>query len=117
MQKIREYQKQNFSALDEQLLWIIEKLENIQHLITTVHNRLHVSEKIQTWHTHFHQVMNSMLCIELQKLGYQDSKIAALCNIINFSIEGILSHSLSERDKQNICHTLLQLGSLYKQQT
>ncbi|MFM2332968.1 MAG: hypothetical protein RIQ74_1804, partial [Pseudomonadota bacterium] len=89
------------------LLWVIQQLESVKHLITTVHNRLNYSEEIRVLHENFHRIVESLLCIELQKMGLSAAKIDATTKIIVFTIEGILSHQLTDETKYQICELLM----------
>ncbi|MDR7017559.1 helix-turn-helix domain-containing protein [Acinetobacter sp. 3657] len=105
--RLNEYHNQSFTNHTQRLLWVIQQLESVKHLITTVHNRLDYSEEIRALHESFHQIIEGLLSIELQKMGVSASKIDATTQIIVFTIEGILSHGLTDKRKYEICELLM----------
>ncbi|MEG1697763.1 MAG: helix-turn-helix domain-containing protein [Acinetobacter sp.] len=107
IERLNEYHNQSFANHTQRLLWVIQQLESVKHLITTVHNRLNYSEEIRVLHENFHRIVESLLCIELQKMGLSAAKIDATTKIIVFTIEGILSHQLTDETKYQICELLM----------
>lgn len=107
IERLNDYHQQSFTTHTQRLLWVIQQLESVKHLITTVHNRLNYSEEIRVLHENFHRIVESLLCIELQKMGLSAAKIDATTKIIVFTIEGILSHNLDDQTKYQICELLM----------
>lgn len=98
---------QGVSPVDR-LCWVVTQLESVRRLVGTVHSRLESSEAIRTWHDRFHALSEEALRIELKQAAVAPEKIEARVKIGVFTIEGILSHPLSDADKRAICEALLQ---------
>ena len=102
----QQYQQENLSVLADKLLWLVDKFEQTQRLISTVHARIHHSISLATWHERFHQLAEGLLRHELQQHGISDERLEDSVKIFIFVIEGLLVHPLSLAQKQAICQTL-----------
>ncbi len=103
----QQYQQANLLHLADKLLWLVDKLEQTNLLISTVHARIHHSVGLAAWHERFHQLAESLLRYELQQHGIaNNSSLEDAVKIFVFAIEGLLVHPLSLTQKQSICRTL-----------
>jgi AcrR family transcriptional regulator len=104
--RMTEYLNVIFSNLAERLLWVVNQLEEVSLLVSTVHTRLQSSTVINLWHERFHAMTEGLLRAEMQALDVTDRKVDALVKISVFAVEGLLSHDVSESDKKSICEAL-----------
>ncbi|MGH3723374.1 MAG: TetR/AcrR family transcriptional regulator [Mycobacterium sp.] len=114
-----EYETAQTTTLTDRVLWLVGKLEKISELVNTVHARALVSDAVRIWHNNFHAAIDAILSYELaQQLARQasvtDTQLNALAKIWTFTIEGILSHQLSDVDKRAMCETLAQQLDAYR---
>lgn len=73
------------------VLWAIEQLERYHRLATSVHARAAGSPVIDTWHTGFHTLMDSIMADGLRGIGVPEAGVAAMTRIGVFAIEGLLT--------------------------
>lgn len=104
--RMTEYLKVTFTNHTERLLWVVNQLEEVSLLVSTVHTRLQSSAAINVWHERFHAMTEGLLRAEMQTLGVASEKMDALVKISVFAVEGLLSHDVSESDKKSICEAL-----------
>lgn len=91
----------------ERLIWVVEQLQLANRLVSTVHARIKFSTELREWHEKFHLLVEGLLRLELQTLGIAHDLIETRVKIAVFTIEGLLSHQLSEPEKREICKALL----------
>ncbi|MDC4600888.1 TetR/AcrR family transcriptional regulator [Acinetobacter baumannii] len=91
----------------ERLIWVVEQLQLANRLVSTVHARLKFSTELLEWHEKFHLLVEGLLRLELQTLEIAHDLIETRVKIAVFTIEGLLSHQLSEPEKREICKALL----------
>ena len=111
-QFVQEYMKVYLAdmvdkPLSEQLVWLVNQLKPFNGLITTVHNRIHSSEAVHKWHAGFHALMERLLIMQLPGAQPTDGFDADI-QIISFTIEGMISHDLNQKDINKICQALTQ---------
>jgi AcrR family transcriptional regulator len=87
-------------GLTDQVLWAVERLDRLRTLVTVVHSRTTVSERVDTWHTDFHALVETVLGNALREAGSPEAEIGALTRVGVFVVEGLLSHPLGEADKR-----------------
>lgn len=104
--RMNEYLALETESISERILWVVEQLERVSHLVSTVHARLSHSSAISTWHDRFHTLTESAFAMELHKLGIAPERVEALVKITAFTIEGLLTHPLTADKKQVICESL-----------
>jgi AcrR family transcriptional regulator len=91
--------------LAEQLLWLIERLRPVKHLVATVHDRLSASAAIGAWHERFHSTFEDVFEDQLPRPlpnADRDAEIAAA----TFAIEGAITHPLDDPTTQALCRLL-----------
>lgn len=102
-----DYLKQSFTSIGERILWVVERLDRVSNLVNTVHARVEVSETVRMVHERFHAITEGMLRTELIKQGTSDARADALVKICVFTVEGLLSHPVSDAERQQICRELV----------
>lgn len=105
--QMAEYQSLSFASLAERLLWVVNRLEQVSQLVSTVHARLQASAAVNDWHDRFHALTEGLLSAEMLNAGVAADRIPALVKISVFTIEGLLAHSLPLEEKQSICAALV----------
>lgn len=91
----------------ERLLWVANQLALVSRLVGSVHSRLATSPTINAWHERFHALSEEMLRVELRQAGVAPERAEALVKISVFTIEGLLTHPLTEDQKRAICAALV----------
>lgn len=100
------YLEAYFEDVGARMLWVIERLDSISSLVNTVHARVDTSEAIRTWHDRFHAITEGMLRAELIQLGVDAERADALVKVYVFTVEGVLSHGLSQDQRRQVCLAL-----------
>lgn len=93
--------------LAEQLVWLVDSLRPVRHLVATVHARVARSPQIAEWHTGFHSQMEALFEEQLttQVSGaHRDAEVA----VVTFAIEGAVTHDLDPDATADLCHSLAQ---------
>lgn len=104
---LNEYMLQSSQDLSERLIWVVDQLQLVDRLVSTVHARLKFSPELKEWHDRFHLIVEALLGLELQKIGVPADQIEPRVKIAIFTIEGLLAHQLPESEKREICATLI----------
>ena len=102
-----EYLQLPVTDAAERLFWVVQRLERVNRLVSTVHSRLEASEAINLWHERFHTISEGILRVSLQHAGVPAERIEARTKISVFTMEGLLAHPMSEADKRLICRELV----------
>lgn len=92
--------------LEHQLSWVVGTLQQLRHLVATVHARSARSPAVDEWHTGFHAMAESLLRTSLAQAGLTGQAADAEVRIAVFTIEGLLTHALPAADQEAICHRL-----------
>ncbi len=66
---INEYILQSSKDLSERLIWVVDQLQLVDQLVSTVHARLKFSPELKEWYERFHVMVEALLRLELQKIG------------------------------------------------
>lgn len=82
------------TELSERVLWVVARLERYHRLVTAVHARTVVSQRIDLWHTGFHTLVEGMLAHGLREAGFPESEVAPRTALGVFAVEGLLTHHL-----------------------
>ena len=104
--RMAEYLQITFNNTTERLLWVVSQLQLASRLVSTVHARVQLSPAIDSWHDQFHALSEGILRLEMQAAGVTSDRIDALLKICVFTIEGLLSHPMSDEQQKNICQAL-----------
>ncbi|HEY2501137.1 MAG TPA: helix-turn-helix domain-containing protein [Mycobacterium sp.] len=88
------------------LLWVVRQLQEMGHLVTTVHARVADSTAIAEWHDNFHVITGALFRHELEALGVPPATAEAEVMIGIFTIEGLLMHTRNEQQQRDICEAL-----------
>ena len=103
---LADYEQVAAAPLEDQLIWVLQRLQQMHRLVTTVHSRAAHSPAIDQWHNGFHAVNEGMFRAVLEQTGVDHDGIEAEIKIGVFAIEGLLSHQLDEAEQQAICRRL-----------
>lgn len=107
--------------LAEALLGITRRFDPIDRLIASVHARAEVAPAVREWHETFHAGADAWLLDRVREhlaatRGDQlppSQALAAIPRIWSYAIEGMVAHRLPERQRRELCETLVrQLDAL-----
>lgn len=105
---LADYERVATAPLEDQLVWVVRQLQEMQRLVTTVHARAAHSTTIDEWHTGFHALTEGMFRETLVRAGVDHAGIEAEVKIGVFAVEGLLTHGLDEKQQQAICRRLAE---------
>ncbi len=105
---LADYQEVAAASLEDQLLWVVDTLQQLRRLVSTVHARSTESAIVDEWHTGFHQMTESLFRSALERAGRTGAEVDAEVKIGVFTIEGLLSHGLGDTDRRAICRSLVE---------
>lgn len=83
----------------DRLVWVVERLDRYEKLVTAVHALAADSPVIDAWHVRFHELTNGILAYALVQSGVPEDRIVPMTRMGVFAIEGLLMHPLP-RDEQ-----------------
>lgn len=89
---LQEYSGVVTRPLDQQLLWLLDKLDQTAGFVSTVHSRMTISTTIHVWHERFHQMLEALMVSQLALHGMQEEERVPAARIAMFVMEGLLSH-------------------------
>lgn len=95
------------SGLADRLLWLVEELEQLGRLVSTVHTRAEESTAIREWHEQFHALAEGLFRAELIELGVPGDDVDSLVAIGVFVVEGLLTHPADPAQRRAVIETLL----------
>lgn len=95
------------SGLADRLLWLVEELEQLGRLVSTVHTRAEESASIQEWHEQFHALAEGLFRAELIELGVPADEVDPPVAIGVFVVEGLLTHPTEQAQRRAVIETLL----------
>lgn len=81
--------------LTERLAWLVERLQRVGPLVSTVHERAAKSTAINDWHDGFHHFAESLFAADIAASGLAGSEADAMLRIGTFVVEGLLTHAPS----------------------
>jgi AcrR family transcriptional regulator len=91
----------------QQLVWLVESLRPVRHLVATVHSRVARSPRIAQWHTGFHKQMEALFEDQLT-LEVSGARRDAEAAVVTFALEGAVTHDLDADATAKLCHSLAQ---------
>ncbi len=92
----------------DQVLWAVEQLEQYNRLVTVVHARASTSPLIETWHTNFHDLMDSLMTEGFRGVGVAEADLAAMNRIGVFVVEGLLMHPHTGQYRREVVEQLVR---------
>lgn len=101
-----EYTEIADKPISELVTWLVETLDRSNRLVTAVHARVSHSQELNSWHDQFHQTTEAAFRQALVRDGVPLEMLDSEIKIGVFTIEGILTHDLSDTDKRAICESL-----------
>ncbi len=102
---LAEHEAAGDQPLSEQLLWLVERLRPVKHLVATVHDRLGASHAIGEWHQRFHTLFEDAFERQLPRpipAADRGAEIAAA----TFALEGAITHPLDAPTTRALCALL-----------
>ncbi|GAA3829878.1 helix-turn-helix domain-containing protein [Nocardioides panacisoli] len=91
--------------LARQLVWLVDSLRPVRHLVATVHARVARSSRIEQWHSGFHRQMETLFEDQLT-IEVPEARRAAETAVVTFAIEGAVTHDLDADATTSLCHSL-----------
>lgn len=79
--------------LAERLEWLVERLQRVGPLVSTVHERATKSAVIDEWHNGFHAYAESLFAADIVASGLSGPDADAMIRIGTFVVEGLLTHA------------------------
>jgi AcrR family transcriptional regulator len=79
--------------LAERLAWLVDRLQRVGPLVTTVHDRASKSAVINNWHNGFHAYAKSLFSADIAASGLSEPDADAMIRIGTFVVEGLLTHA------------------------
>jgi TetR/AcrR family transcriptional regulator, cholesterol catabolism regulator len=101
-----QYESVAAEPLSTRVLWVVDQLQQVSRLVSSVHARAERSPAIAEWHNNFHFFTSSLLRSELENAGIPTAGLDAEVMIGVFVIEGLLMHPLSDEQQRTICEAL-----------
>src|SRR5690606_41385915 len=83
-------------TLDQQLLWLLDKLDHTAGFVSTVHSRMTISTTIHVRHERFHQMLEALMVSQLALHGLPEAARVPAARIAMFVMEGLLSHHAAD---------------------
>lgn len=103
---LADFEPVSAAPLAEQVTWVVGTLQRLSRLVATVHTRAARSDSVREWHDGFHATAESLLRAALQREGLDGPDVDAEVRIAVFTVEGLLTHTLSEDDQRAVCDRL-----------
>lgn len=101
-----EHAAQMDRPLPQQMMWLIERLRPVKHLVATVHDRLTVSEAVRIWHEQFHYAVEQLVHDQLPG-RIPDDRFAAEAAAATFALEGAITHDLDDTTSLQLCEIVV----------
>lgn len=79
--------------LVERLQWLVDRLQRVGPLVSTVHERAAKSTVINEWHNGFHAYAESLFAADIAASGLSGQDADAMIRIGTFVVEGLLTHA------------------------
>jgi TetR/AcrR family transcriptional regulator, cholesterol catabolism regulator len=80
-------------SLGERLGWLVDRLQRVGPLVSTVHDRASKSAVIAEWHNGFHAYAESLFAADVAASGLSGPDAEAMIRIGTFVVEGLLTHA------------------------
>lgn len=94
--------------LNKQIMWLLNKLGQVNTLISTVHSKVEHSAEIRKWHDQFHLILDQFLISQLLTRGIDKKQASLEAAIVTFVVEGLLSHSYPKQQQELIVNLLIK---------
>lgn len=98
--------------LDERLTWLVERLQRVGPLVSTVHERAAKSTAINDWHNGFHSYAESLFSGDITASGLSGPAADAMIRIGTFVVEGLLTHAPPPEESRAVIDQLVNVISL-----
>lgn len=92
--------------LARQLVWLVDSLRPVRHLIATVHARVAHSAGIAAWHAGFHRQVEALFFEEQVTIELARARRDAEVAVATFAIEGAVTHDLDADATAGLCDAL-----------
>ncbi|GGG19495.1 TetR family transcriptional regulator [Rhodococcoides trifolii] len=97
--------------LVDRLSWLVERLQQVGPLVTTVHDRADKSTAVNNWHNGFHQFAESLFLADVEAAGLSGPRADAMVRIGTFVVEGLLTHAPAPEVTRAVIDTLVDAMS------
>lgn len=101
-----QYQSVAAEPIAVRVLWVVNQLQQMSRLVSTVHARAEHSQSVALWHNNFHLLTSSLFRYELEIAGVDADSLDAEVMIGVFTVEGLLMHPMAEDRQRVICDVL-----------
>ena len=105
---LKDPARRKTSSFEARLLWLLDQLESVHKLISTVHARANVSASVHAWHESFHRLFEAYLLEQLHEAGLNGAKAAPASKLIAYSVEGLLAHPCSRAERRTFVRFLVE---------
>lgn len=105
LQDLARHKRSSFEA---RLLWLLDQLESVQKLVSTVHARANVSARVHAWHEGFHRLFEAYVLEQLHQAGVHGANAAPASKLIAYSVEGLLAHPCSRAERRTVVRFLVE---------
>ena len=95
------------SSFEARLLWLLDQLESVRKLVSTVHARANVSPRVHAWHEGFHRLFEAYVLEQLHEAGIREDDAAPASRLIAYSVEGLLAHPCSPAERRTFVRFLV----------
>ncbi|MCC8930054.1 MAG: AcrR family transcriptional regulator [Rhodococcus sp. (in: high G+C Gram-positive bacteria)] len=97
--------------LGERLAWLVDRLQRVGPLVSTVHDRAAKSAVIDEWHNGFHAFAESLFTADVAASGLSGQAADAMIRIGTFVVEGLLTHAPSPEASRAVIDELVHAVS------
>jgi AcrR family transcriptional regulator len=109
---LQDLARRKHSSFESRLLWLLDQLESVRKLVSTVHARANVSVTVNTWHEAFHKLFEAYVLEQLREAGLSDADGTPASRLIAYCVEGLLAHPTSRAERRAFVRFLIEsLGS------
>jgi len=105
---LQDLARRKRGSLEARLLWLLDQLEAVQKLISTVHARANVSAGVHDWHERFHELFEAYVIEQLREAGLTEARAAPASRLIAYSVEGLLAHPCSHAERRAFVRFLVE---------
>jgi AcrR family transcriptional regulator len=105
---LQDWARRKQSSFEARLLWLLDQLESVQKLISTVHARSNVSRAVNAWHDAFHELFEAYVLEQLREAGFSDADGTPASRLIAYCVEGLLAHPTSRAERRAFVRFLIE---------
>ena len=95
------------ASFEARLTWLLDQLESVQKLVSTVHARANVSPRVHAWHEGFHRLFEAYVLEQLHEAGLGEADARPASRLIAYAVEGLLAHPCSRAERRTFVSFLI----------